>query len=467
MTSPIARIVRGRGGQVIGPVPGAAGISASVGQGGVNRSADVKAVQVALNNVPLALGGAGERLALDGKIGPKTIEAISNFQLRWLTVNDKRCDPLGPTLGLANAMAGVNDALPPGTASMHAGLPGLGADIVRTPSGRVEGKPVGFSAGSTSTATKTAPKAAAAPPPQLSAAEQAKIAAAELRATLVEKHHLPILKLWLFTALRVLAAAEAHAVRLPTLGPQIVYDNPDRMAFLLLAKSFKLHEKNPAQALAGVRQVEVILRRMLVAVAQHLPRSPGVSPSPLVDTPLFVALFGEPPHGRNAYAYAPIGGFHLKPAQANPLFNRFVKPGKVVPELNDRMYLTPEFDPAAPNLQRLTLVHEMAHWVGGSRGASAIQELGTIEQPAKWRALNTNQRLHTAESYGFFVTECNISTQTAIVECRSDTQTVPLFPQTDANFINTGLIGGLPNIRLPPKGDVLEPKFTFPAGALF
>jgi peptidoglycan hydrolase-like protein with peptidoglycan-binding domain len=48
-------------------------ISGSVGQGGKNAQDDVQQVQIALNR-------KGARLEVDGKIGPKTIQAIRDFQ---------------------------------------------------------------------------------------------------------------------------------------------------------------------------------------------------------------------------------------------------------------------------------------------------------------------------------------------------------------------------------------------------
>lgn len=57
-------------------------ISASVGQGGANRSLDVVQVQELLNLIPTFEGGATPLLTVDGKIGPKTIGAIQQFQLK-------------------------------------------------------------------------------------------------------------------------------------------------------------------------------------------------------------------------------------------------------------------------------------------------------------------------------------------------------------------------------------------------
>jgi len=72
------------------------GIQGSVGQNGDNVEADVRTVQGLLNRQdlsPLA------KIAEDGRIGPRTIEAIRHFQTRYLNINspDGRVDPDGRT----------------------------------------------------------------------------------------------------------------------------------------------------------------------------------------------------------------------------------------------------------------------------------------------------------------------------------------------------------------------------------
>lgn len=58
-------------------------ISDSVGKNGVNRKADVKIVQGLLNKVPAGEGGVSVKLAEDGLIGNKTINAIKGFQMYY------------------------------------------------------------------------------------------------------------------------------------------------------------------------------------------------------------------------------------------------------------------------------------------------------------------------------------------------------------------------------------------------
>lgn len=82
-------------------------ISASVGQGGVNKKADVLAIQQALNKIPPHKGGPNPKLVEDGLIGPKTIGAIRAFQQSDIAlVKDGRVDVNGPTLARINAQLG-------------------------------------------------------------------------------------------------------------------------------------------------------------------------------------------------------------------------------------------------------------------------------------------------------------------------------------------------------------------------
>jgi len=85
----------------------------SVGQSGTNNRADVSAVQGLINQkigmiTPLA------RLAVDGRIGPKTIGAITEFQSRVVRMvrPDGRVDPNGKTLQALNQQSGPAPAAP-------------------------------------------------------------------------------------------------------------------------------------------------------------------------------------------------------------------------------------------------------------------------------------------------------------------------------------------------------------------
>lgn len=68
-------------------------ISASVGRGGVNRKADTRRIQSALNEVYPALA-----LTVDGLCGPKTVRRIERFQRGFMRSPDGRIDPGGRSL---------------------------------------------------------------------------------------------------------------------------------------------------------------------------------------------------------------------------------------------------------------------------------------------------------------------------------------------------------------------------------
>jgi hypothetical protein len=98
------------------------GISGSVGAGGFNKPDDVRVIQQALNEVDPGQGGADPKLKVDGWIGPKTIAAISKFQLANLGWADGRIDPHGPTLAKLNTLVSLTSVL-----TAIAQLLGLGA----------------------------------------------------------------------------------------------------------------------------------------------------------------------------------------------------------------------------------------------------------------------------------------------------------------------------------------------------
>lgn len=71
-------------------------IQASVGKDGINNVPDVKKVQTRLNEIGKNCG------AVDGKCGPKTIQAIENLQKHFMKNPDKKIDPGGRTLLFLN-----------------------------------------------------------------------------------------------------------------------------------------------------------------------------------------------------------------------------------------------------------------------------------------------------------------------------------------------------------------------------
>lgn len=81
-------------------------ISVSVGQNGQNRVEDVRLVQQLLNAIPIDHGGPQLKLGVDGQVGPKTIEAIRQFQQHYHLAIDGRVDPGGATLAKLCQIAG-------------------------------------------------------------------------------------------------------------------------------------------------------------------------------------------------------------------------------------------------------------------------------------------------------------------------------------------------------------------------
>jgi hypothetical protein len=264
--------------------------------------------------------------------------------------------------------------------------------------------------------------------------------------------------------LRVVDAAQRHVTRLQVLAPGAslpasALNDADRRAFLLVAKTFKLHERQPRDAAAAVARVDSILRQSMVLVSQRVHRPPIVSPAPTATSPLFVCLFGHPAHIPPALGYTVAGGLHLGPGPSGS-FNPFIVPGQVLPERDSRIYLTPSFDGLNSDLQRLTMIHELAHNVGGKAGsAGEVQELAVVDNQAKYKGLNSFQRLHTADSFAFFATECAIGTMTAIINALTTIDTIGEWPK-----VTTSFLAPEPVIELPPASNVAAAKFAFPAG---
>jgi hypothetical protein len=438
-------VLRGKGTAVSGPVPGLAAIGASVGQGGANRRIDVKAVQTALNAVPVVLGGAGGALAVDGLIGPKTLGAIGTFQSMWIAdqFQDGRCDPRGPTLALLNAMAGVGDALPSGTAT---------SATVPARQGLIFAAAVG------------APK-----PKPPSPAEKVRIRNAEHRQVVIDQLHLPKLVPMLLGALRVNDAAREHVKRLKalksggTLPAQALADQA-RKSFLLVAKIFRLHERAPADAGNAVDKLDIVLRRSIILVSSRLPpRPPGVAPVPPSKNPLFVSLFDNPSSSpAGSFGYSSAGGALTLAPGGTGFFNKSVKPGVVVEDKKDRIYLLPAFDTLSDVEQKLTLLHELAHETisEGGQFDDSKKEV-TVGDPVRWKSLSSANRLRNAENFGWFTTECNFGTKEAVKDCRTTLDTIGEFPSVDVTIPG---IGRDPDILLPQAGSAEAAKFSFPGG---
>src|SRR6185503_7407213 len=90
-----------------------------VGDGGANKADDVRLIQTLLNAVPSPSGRPVAKLAVDGRVGPKTIDAIRQFQKKYAGHADGRIDPGKKTIRTLVPLLRSNDALP-------VGVPGLG-----------------------------------------------------------------------------------------------------------------------------------------------------------------------------------------------------------------------------------------------------------------------------------------------------------------------------------------------------
>jgi hypothetical protein len=73
-----------------------------------NLPGDTRVVQQLLNGVTTTNGGPAVKLVVDGICGPKTQNAIQQFQLKHfgLKLADGRVDPGGQTLAKLNALSG-------------------------------------------------------------------------------------------------------------------------------------------------------------------------------------------------------------------------------------------------------------------------------------------------------------------------------------------------------------------------
>ena len=73
-------------------------MSGSVGRSGINKGPDEFLVQQLLNAVAKADGGPVTPLAVDRRVGPKTIAAILRYQAANRLPSDGRMDLNGPTI---------------------------------------------------------------------------------------------------------------------------------------------------------------------------------------------------------------------------------------------------------------------------------------------------------------------------------------------------------------------------------
>lgn len=346
------------------PLPGYARIRGSVGQGGANRREDVRVVQMALNAVVSAAGGPVPSLAEDGYVGPKTVAAIRRFQTMWTRVVDGRVDPRGPTLRALNGLAGV-PAPPAATA---------GAAMGFAPSGPVP----------------------APPPPSVD----------EIRAFFRWNHAqtvvMPQAALAIWTTLQLLVAAQVHIGGQLARGPgppPAGLRAPGRLAFLFVAKHFRLHEREPSASLLAVQMVTAVFARCLDTFRARTVTTPL---GPRFDR--MFALARIPPHivGKSDIAYVGAASAATRP----PGPTGFQVPGTgglLFPEISDGIYLLPGYD-AVPHLHVPVLVHELAHLCGGPTPDHWVVDM-VFPTEAAFQAQPREQRLRNVQCYEYLAIE--------------------------------------------------------------
>lgn len=358
-------------------LPGSVILDGSVGYNGSNGKSDVAAIQCSLNAVMPNMGGAMAILAEDGIAGPKTQNAILRFQTHWVNFRDSRIDPGGATLRALNRAVGASLAAAP-----------AGPSIVQ--------------------AGPKPPK-----PPQVSDADKLAIMKAAIRYATVKALWLPACYQAALSAVRVATRAANYAARLPI--PDVAREDPDRLAFLLVAKHFKLHEKHPAEARTGARRIETFCRRMALALTNRVGKSlPGLTPG----TEIIVSLWRTPSIVAGHPGYTWYGGAYERHRMLGNVHTG-EEVGKISPDFADRIYLTPVFDESHDAYRLHVLVHELAHFIGDMTGGWTLGDLGYASQP-KYAANNSIQRQRNADAYACFIREAGVGTMEAAKGAQAD-----------------------------------------------
>lgn len=426
------RVLMGRTGQTRVPcrLPGAVILDGSVGYTGTNRKEDVLAIQESLNAVVAALGGPGEALKEDGIAGPRTQNAILRFQQHWVPYRDSKIEPEKATLRALNRAVGssLTAAIPAAAAAGGGGAPAAGPAVAGP-------APVG------------APKPPK--PPVLSDADKQAIMKAAIRHATVRSVLLPACYQAALSAVRVATRATGYADRLPS--PNVAREDPDRLAFLLIAKHFKLHEKDPGHARTGTKKIETMIRRMCITLVNRVGKViPGVPPA----DDIFVSLWRTPRAVAGHPGYTWLGGMAERHRMLGTLHGGEV-PGKLSPDYADRIYLTPEFDSSHDDYRSHVLVHELAHFIGDMQGGWTLDDLGYTYE-ARYRNNNSYQRLHNADAFASLVREAHFGTTLAAKGA-----------QIAANLFGKG-----PNVHvaetpvLPPFPSGTKDPYAYPSGGV-
>ena len=159
-----------------------------------------------------------------------------------------------------------------------------------------------------------------------------------------------------------------------------------RLAFLFVAKHFRLHESDPFGSLNAAQQVTACFARMCAMVRSRTVSTPA---GPRFDR--LYALPSVPPRvvGISDSAYVGQLSGSLWPGVPDGYSVPDPATQKTMPELCDGDYLLPGFDLKGP-LQTSVLIHELAHLSGGFGPDSLIADFGDRDLDAQSRAKHLN-----------------------------------------------------------------------------
>jgi hypothetical protein len=427
------------------PMPGLVALWKSVGAGGANRSDDTDAVQTGLNAVPIPLGGPKAPLAVDGKVGPKTIAAIRRFQEYWTRVVDGRVDPGGPTVTALNTMAGVPLPHSPQQAKSTSTAP-----RPKPPPQRVQ-----VAAGIAGAPASAPPHPTSGPP------DLFQVNSAVMRMDLIRHEHLPALTHIMDRALPQLRQAQAYAHKLyrPPTGPGAegwnARENPDRLCFLVCGKHLHLSESDPGFALEAIDQVLGLARVMRQTLTERQTATGAISDA----DDIYVALYRQPRNARQgAHTYA--GGRWRRVGRDSGNVTVGID-GRPMPERLDRIYVAPLFDTLSRDTQRYILLHELLHYVGDLYGqAGAVLDFAYVWQPT-YRTLPPRKRIRNTDCLALLLQDLSLGTAVTASAAMVDAKVVGRIP-----FVRTGGAMSVPPVTPGAKDHMAFPvKYPLPPEA--
>ena len=381
-------------------LPGFLSVHGSVGQGAANGGRDVIVVQTALNAVVSSLGGPSPILAVDGLIGPKTIAAIRKIQSFWTAVQDGRVDPGGPTIRVLNRLAGLAPPIQSRPRSSISGGVSGGSNVPQTaPRQTTRG-------GASSVAG--APSGATAPPPAPTSSPTPEEIQAVNRLQNAQTVVMPVVVVAIVTALDALAKAQQYLGVIFGGGPPpaAILRSPSRLAFLFVAKHFRLHESDPQGSLFAVQQVKAVFARMIEVVRIRTLTTPA---GPRFDRLYALAIVPAQIVSLNTdIAYVGTLSGALTPGVPDGYTVPDPATQRLMPEFCDGVYLMPGFD-RFPTRPHAILIHELAHLCGGFDEASKIRDF-TVTNENAFDADSRAQHLINVNIYERFAIELLLST---------------------------------------------------------